>query len=282
MKVKRMIEQLECYNCGECAKNNPISLHNVKMLLDELSDEDLISDWKINANECGVFLNVYDENILHSGYIEFYEDGTICFSANDDGIIASWKQKDSTDKIQFSIPAIKGLFKRWEQFRRKVYIGCFEDLLEKTGRRGVERLINVLRTSGFYKNQRLKWYYEGGFLMYSVQLCDAVYEIYSKEIKQSQYITVDKNSFTIVTLLHDIWRLNEVPFYANLPIENGEKTVIMLLRMGLELTDKEITAIIRYHKAYAEQIQKQNQDATPSDMLFAVANALLVCLAEPM
>ena len=54
MKVEKMIEQLEGYNWGECAKNNPTSLRNVKMLLDELSDKDLISDWEVIANECEV------------------------------------------------------------------------------------------------------------------------------------------------------------------------------------------------------------------------------------
>lgn len=283
MKVEKMIEQLEGYNWGECAKNNPISLRNVKMLLDELSDKDLISDWEVIANECEVLLAVSDENVQHFGSISFYEDGTVDFSASDNCIVAVWKREDCTEKVPFSISAVKGLFNRWEQFRRKVYIGCFEDLLEKTGRRGVERLINVLRTSGFYQDKRLeKWYYEGGSLMYSVQLYDVAYEIYFKEFRQKQHVTVDENSLAILTLLHDIWSLGKAPFYENLPIGNGEKTVIMLLRIGLELTDKEIAAFIRYHKFYAKQIQQQYHDAIAPDMLLAVANALLVCLAEAM
>ena len=283
MKVEKLIEQLEGYNWGECAKNNPISLRNIKMLLDELSDKDLISDWEVIANECEVLLAVSDENVQHFGSISFYEDGTVDFSASDNCIVAVWKQEDCTEKVPFSISAVKELFNRWEQFRRKVYIGCFEDLLEKTGRRGVEQLINVLRTSGFYQDKRLeKWYYEGGFLMYSVQLYDVAYEIYFKEFRQKQHVTVDENSLAILTLLHDIWSLGKVPFYENLPIGNGEKTVIMLLRMGLELTDKEVVAIIRYHKVYAKQIQQQYHNAIASDILLAVANALLVCLAEAM
>ena len=150
-------------------------------------------------------------------------------------------------------------------------------------KKGFERLINVLRTSGFYQDKRLeKWYYEGGSLMYSVQLYNVAYEIYFKEFRQKQHVTVDENSLAILTLLHDIWSLGKVPFYENLPIGNGEKTVIMLLRMGLELTDKEVAAIIQYHKFYAKQIQQQYHDVIASDMLLAVANALLVCLAEAM
>ena len=111
--------------------------------------------------------------------------------------------------------------------------------------------------------------YEGGLVRHSINVCKA-----AKIIREQTLIhrpdlesMLPLDSVIIVSLLHDVCKSdiyqkvsrkqkneiglwenvsNYITDYSTLPVGHGEKSVIMLLRNGLDLTDEEILAI-RWH-----------------------------------
>ena len=148
----------------------------------------------------------------------------------------------------------------------------FIELLRSTGREGVDDVIAGLEEMGFFtapasSNHHLNT--EGGLLQHSLNTCHAALMIWEgmKTLEPGLEREVRRDSVIIASLLHDvcksdiyrrsvkrrknalgIWEDSEgyKVSYKNFPMGHGEKSVILLLCNGLEMTDDEMLAI-RWH-----------------------------------
>ncbi|MDE6371277.1 MAG: HD domain-containing protein [Duncaniella sp.] len=148
----------------------------------------------------------------------------------------------------------------------------FCELLRSTGRENIEYVIEDLTTYGFFEapaSVRNHLNTPGGLVEHSLNVYDAAMMLREGVLKRRPDLEkqLPADSVTLAALLHDackanIYRLvtrkrkNEIGMweevqeyevsYNELPIGHGEKSVVMLLRMGLDLEDDEICAI-RWH-----------------------------------
>ena len=148
----------------------------------------------------------------------------------------------------------------------------FIDLLQSTGREGVNEVIDELESLGFFEapaSTRFHLNCEGGLLEHSLNVCDTALAVREVMIAKDESLRdlLPKDSVIIASLLHDtckadiykrvmkkrknafgVWE--DVPGYdvdySNFPMGHGEKSVIVLLCCGLALTDDEMMAI-RWH-----------------------------------
>ena len=148
----------------------------------------------------------------------------------------------------------------------------FMHILRSTGREGIEEVIAGLESLGFFEAPASTVFHlnePGGLLQHSLNVYREAMAIREKQIELLPDIEqrLPSNSVAIASLLHDAckaalykpvekWRKDaqgrwesyrgyEVD-YSDLPVGHGEKSVIMLLRWGLRMTDDEILAI-RWH-----------------------------------
>ena len=150
--------------------------------------------------------------------------------------------------------------------------GRFDGLLLKTGRRGIENVLAELERRGFYEapaSTRFHGNYPGGLLEHSLCVYDEAVVIREAQLKLKPEVAdgLPMGSIAIAALLHDVCkaevyrqeekrRKNAAGMwesyngygvdYGAFPLGHGEKSVIQLLRWGLEMTDGEIVAI-RWH-----------------------------------
>jgi len=148
----------------------------------------------------------------------------------------------------------------------------FIELLRSTGRNGVENVIRILETEGFFTapaSTRFHLAYEGGLLEHSLGVCRIALMVRKQVllVRPELEPKLPVESVILTTLLHDTCkteiykkaikrRKNEQGFwedyegyevdYSDFPVGHGEKSVIVLLQAGLELTKEEILAI-RWH-----------------------------------
>ncbi|MBQ9236736.1 MAG: HD domain-containing protein [Prevotella sp.] len=138
----------------------------------------------------------------------------------------------------------------------------FCQLLKSTKRKNVDAVITEIERLGFFDALGSSTEHNaipGGLLIHSLN----VYHVATKIAQDMHQLQPDfsilEDSLIIVSLLHDICKapryLNAKCIdgkyqknYSHLPVGHGEKSVIMLLRLGFELTDDEIIAI-RWHMA---------------------------------
>ena len=130
--------------------------------------------------------------------------------------------------------------------------------LRQTGRDGIEDVINFLMDSDFFSapaSTKFHGVETGGLAKHSLNVCETMRKLNLPK-------RYEDNSITLVGILHDICKVNT--YKPNLlkngelstskpykkedkfPIGHGEKSVIMLLNLGLKLTEEEMIAI-RYH-----------------------------------
>ena len=152
----------------------------------------------------------------------------------------------------------------------------FLSLLRSTKREGMEKLIEFIEKTDFFKAPASTKYhgnYEGGLLEHSMK----VYEILKEKVKNSPIeINVSEESLIIIALLHDICKVNfykvdyrnaknefgeweKVPYYTiedTIPYGHGEKSVMMLTEY-IKLTPEEKYAI-RWHMGYTEPKELYN------------------------
>lgn len=148
----------------------------------------------------------------------------------------------------------------------------FINLLRSTKREGMENVIEELSKTDFFTAPASSRYHEA-YKHGLLQHCMEVYNqlrllVYIESKKINEDIAISDDSVTIVSLLHDVCKINsyEWAFIKNaknekgewyekfdwkkrtpeLPVGHGERSVILLLRWGLKLTDEEICAI-RWH-----------------------------------
>lgn len=124
-------------------------------------------------------------------------------------------------------------------------------LLSNTGRKGVENVISGLEELGFFSAPASIIYnndFDGGLALHSYQ----VYEVAMKLIENdTEYCKLPKDSIIITCLLHDIYKADiyrkekghYIEDFSSFPLGCGEKSVIRILMMGMELTEDEILAI---------------------------------------
>lgn len=148
----------------------------------------------------------------------------------------------------------------------------FVELLYSTGREGMDEVIGQLEELGFFQapaSSKFHLNHEGGLLEHSLNVCKVGLMLREQmlALKPDLKESLNKESVIIAALLHDICkadiyqkcirkrkdRLGQwVDYetyeldYSDFPLGHGEKSVIVLLRMGLDLSDDEIMAI-RWH-----------------------------------
>ena len=151
--------------------------------------------------------------------------------------------------------------------------GQFSKVLAATNRRGIEATIMKLDESGFFEapaSSRFHLSCKGGLAEHSMNVYNAALMLREQVIKVKPELEeqLPIESIAICTLLHDVCKIDiykegilsrkneegywekyvgyQVDYNMGLPIGHGEKSVIMLLSWGLELTPEEMLAI-RWH-----------------------------------
>ena len=147
----------------------------------------------------------------------------------------------------------------------------FEEALRATGRTGVDQVITELDALGFFTapaSTRFHLAEPGGLLKHSLNVYDQARVIgrIEAQIRPDIADRLPEASLAIAALLHDVCKAeiykSEIKHrkvdgkwedytgygvdFSGLPLGHGEKSVIRLLRWGLELTDDEMIAI-RWH-----------------------------------
>ncbi len=148
----------------------------------------------------------------------------------------------------------------------------FIELLKSTGRDGIDYVIEDLDAWGFFEapaSVRNHFNFPGGLALHSLNVYDMAMAIRNATIplRPDMEKMLNTDSIAIAALLHDMCKTNiyrhtkrkqrneigiweEVEAYdvdySEMPVGHGEKSVIMLLRSGLDLEDEEIFAI-RWH-----------------------------------
>lgn len=148
----------------------------------------------------------------------------------------------------------------------------FCDLLTATGRENIDYVIEDLDSWGFFESPASSQghgAYPGGLLEHSLNVYDAAMATRKSlvEVRPDLEKQLPEDSVAIAALLHDVCKAgfyklvkkkkrNEIGTYEdvetyeihdeNFPVGHGEKSVILLLQSGLDLTDDEIYAI-RWH-----------------------------------
>ena len=148
----------------------------------------------------------------------------------------------------------------------------FCQLLRATERENIDYVIEDLEALGFFTapaSVRNHFNFPGGLVQHSLNVYDAAMAVRRQmcELRPSLADELPEASIAIAALLHDVCkadlytmvnrkRKNEIGMwedvkeyqigYENFPMGHGEKSVIMLLRSGLDLEDAESLAI-RWH-----------------------------------
>lgn len=148
----------------------------------------------------------------------------------------------------------------------------FIKLLRSIDREGIDSVIEELEDLGFFEAPASTKFHlneECGLLLHSLNVCKIALRVRASmiEIDDSLRELLPLDSVIIASLLHDVCKADiykkamkkqknnygiwvDVPGYdvdySNFPLGHGEKSVIVLLRCGLDLTDDEIMAI-RWH-----------------------------------
>ncbi len=148
----------------------------------------------------------------------------------------------------------------------------FLQLLRSTKRDGVEEVIEDLESLGFFTAPASAGHHlntEGGLVRHSLNTCRAALAIWEsmKALEPSLENEVKRDSIVIATLLHDVcksdiykrtvkkrknalgmWEDSEgyKVSYKNFPMGHGEKSLVLVLCSGLDLSDDEMLAI-RWH-----------------------------------
>lgn len=148
----------------------------------------------------------------------------------------------------------------------------FLELLRSTKRDGIEDVITDLEELGFFTAPASAGHHlnvEGGLVLHSINTCKAALAIWEglKPLEPSLATEVKRESIIIASLLHDVCKSDTYKrsvkkrknalgqwedcegykvSYKDFPMGHGEKSVILLLCSGLDLSDDEMLAI-RWH-----------------------------------
>jgi len=186
--------------------------------------------------------------------------------------------------------------------------------LQSTRRKGIENVIEKLEELGFFSAPASTVFHlnvEGGLLQHSLNVYDEALMLREQQIRLRPAVAerIPADSVIIAALLHDVCkaeiykkaiksRKNAEGYWEKyegyevdtsaFPCGHGEKSVIQLLRWGLEMTDDEILAI-RWHMgpwdlAFQSAEQKGSQNAaktgTPLLSILCHADGLAAAILE--
>ncbi len=190
----------------------------------------------------------------------------------------------------------------------------FQERLRSTGRKGVENVIEHLERLGFFEapaSTKFHLSVKGGLMQHSWNVCNTALMLREQMILMKPELAekLPEDSVILTALLHDVCKSNiyketllnrknaqgyweKVPGYevdySSLPLGHGEKSVIMLLSLGLKMTRDEMLAI-RWHMtawdlAFHSPEQKSNlqaaKDMAPLCTLIQAADGLSSALLE--
>ena len=148
----------------------------------------------------------------------------------------------------------------------------FIELLRSTNAQGIEEVIKYLEGSGFYKapaSTNFHLNYEGGLIEHSMNVYNMAMAMREPivSMKPEMEARLPQKSIIIAALLHDVckatiykktkkWKIEGgwkpelvetyTTDYSKMPFGHGEKSVIILLDLGLKMTVDEMVAI-RWH-----------------------------------
>lgn len=148
----------------------------------------------------------------------------------------------------------------------------FIALLKSVNREGIDKLINFIEKSDFYKapaSTKFHGNYEGGLLEHSLN----VYNLLKEKLSNKPYsdiVKVSDETIIVISLLHDLCKTNyyivdyrnkknadgvwvKEPYYTvndTIPYGHGEKSVMMINKF-IELSMEEMYAI-RWHMGFTE------------------------------
>ena len=190
----------------------------------------------------------------------------------------------------------------------------FQEKLLATKRDGVENFIKHLERLGFFTapaSTKFHLSVKGGLMEHSWNVCNTALMLREQMILMKPELAdkLPEDSVVIASLLHDVCKSNiykdailnrkndqgyweKVPGfevdYSSLPLGHGEKSVIMLLTLGLKLTKDEMLAI-RWHMtawelAFQSPEQKSNlqkaREIAPLCAIIQAADGLATALLE--
>lgn len=149
----------------------------------------------------------------------------------------------------------------------------FSEILSNTGRKGIDIVISKLEELGFFEapaSSRFHLSCKGGLAEHSMNVYEAAVMLREQIIRMKPELEgqLPQESVAICALLHDVCKIDiykegilsrknedgfwekyvgfSVDYNMGLPLGHGEKSVILLLSWGLELTPEEMLAI-RWH-----------------------------------
>lgn len=179
----------------------------------------------------------------------------------------------------------------------------FISILRQTRRRGMDAVADYLEKSGFFEAPASTSRHlcrEGGLAEHSMNVYRMAMRLRQTvvELRPEAASQLSDDSVAIAALLHDVCKANIYQKskrwrkdaegrweqydtyetdYSRFPLGHGEKSVIMLLRLGLELTNDELMAIRWHMGAWNLPMQsfedKQNISEAQSHPLVAVVQA---------
>lgn len=169
--------------------------------------------------------------------------------------------------------------------------GNFCRLIRSTGRQNVGSVIAELERLGFFDapaSRKDHNSFPGGLLLHAMNVYRVALEIAHDMRCLNPDLEISDDSLIIASLLHDICKAPRYlhstqkngeweKSYEHLPVGHGEKSVIMLLRLGMEMTDDEILAI-RWHMG-PWQIALHNEEML-EDYRHATLSCPLVSIIE--
>lgn len=190
----------------------------------------------------------------------------------------------------------------------------FTEILKATGRDGIDYVLEDLESWGFFEqpaSARNHYNFPGGLVQHSLNVYDMAMSLRKAMIpmRPDMEKQMPEDSIAIAALLHDVCKTdiyrrtrrkqrNEIGVweeiegyevdYSNMPVGHGEKSVIMLLRSGLDLEDEEIFAI-RWHMGpwdlpqqsiEMDKSYRKAQDRSPLVALIHTADTLAAQILE--
>lgn len=161
----------------------------------------------------------------------------------------------------------------------------FFELLRRSNRPSIEEVLTELENIGFFEapaSRKDHLAYQGGLFQHSLNVYTMSMTLYNQLKALKPDLEIQEESIIIASLLHDVCKADRYTMTDNgtyvknynLPIGHGEKSVIMLLKWGLELTNEEMLAI-RWHMG---GWHVPNNEEQQTDYVHAVESCPLVTL----
>lgn len=190
----------------------------------------------------------------------------------------------------------------------------FKERLLATGREGMVAVVGHLEEMGFFEAPASAKHHlnvKGGLMMHSWNVCNTALMLREQMVLMKPELAekLPEDSVVIASLLHDackadvykeclLNRKNDQGFwekvpgyevdYSSLPLGHGEKSVIMLLSLGLKLTRDEMLAIrwhmtawdLAFHSAEQKANLQKAREIAPLCTIVQTADGLASALLE--